>query len=146
MNSETLAAMLRKDREEWAALVAALEAHPERSLHDAAAPAWTSRDVYAHFARWLERSTDHLEAELTGRALPPLEGTDDEINARWQRQDSSLSLAEAREWARRAFEGRIEAIEAVPAERWDAKLEEIARADGHEHISAHRRWIVGEGA
>lgn len=145
MDREALAAMLAKDREEWRALVALLDAHPEESLHDPAAPAWTSRDVYSHFTRWLERSTDHLEAELAGRTLPPLEGTDDEINARWQREDSSLSLAEARERAQRAFERRIRAIEAVPAERWDGPLEEIARADGHEHIAAHRRGIVVGG-
>ena len=142
MDSEALAAMLHKDREEWEALVALLEAHPDESLHDPAAPSWTARDVYTHFARWIERSTDHLEAELAGRALPPLEGTDDEINARWQREDSGLSLAEARERAQQAFERRIRAIEAVPAERWDGPLAEIARADGHEHIAAHRRWIV----
>jgi hypothetical protein len=142
MDREALAAMLEKDREEWAALVAVLDSHPEESLHGPAAPAWTSRDVYTHFARWLERSTEHLEAVLAGRTLPPLAGTDDEINARWQREDSSLGLAEARERARSAFERRIRAIESVPAGRWDAGLEEIARADGHEHITAHRRWIV----
>jgi hypothetical protein len=145
MDSEALTVMLSKDREEWEALVAVLEAHPEESLHDPAAPAWTSRDVYTHMARWINHSTDHLEAELAGRTLPPLAGTDDEINARWQEEDSGLSLAEARERAQRAFERRLRAIEAVPAERWDARLAEIAGADGHEHFAGHRKAIVVGG-
>jgi hypothetical protein len=145
MDSEALTAMLRRDREEWEGLLGALEGRADESLHGSGSPPWTGRDVFTHFARWLARSTDHLQAELAGRMLSPLAGTDDEINARWQREDSGLSLAEAREWAQREFDRRIRAIEAVPAERWDARLEEIARADGHQHIGAHRRWVVAGG-
>ncbi len=134
--------MLREDRAEWDALVAVLQAHPEESLHDASSPPWMSRDVYAHLARWIERSTAVLEARLAGATLPRLEGTDDEINARWQREDNGLSLSEARERARTAFERRLRAIEAVPADRWDEALEAIARADGAEHYASHRSSIV----
>lgn len=90
------------------------------------------------------RSTDDLEAWLEGRTLPPLEGTDDEINARWQREDSGLSLDKARQRAQQAFERRVRAIESVPAERWDQALEAMARADGAEHYAAHRRFIIVE--
>lgn len=134
--------MLREDRAEWEALVAVLEAHPEVSLHDSGSPSWTSRDVYAHLARWMDHSTARLEARLVGRTLPPLEGTDDDINARWQQEDSKLSLAEARQRARKAFERRLWAIEAVPADRWDEGLVAIARADGAEHYTGHRSYIV----
>ena len=68
MDSEAVAAMLREDRDEWEALVAVLEAHPEESLHDAGSPSWSSRDVYAHLARWIERSTAQLEARLFAKA------------------------------------------------------------------------------
>jgi hypothetical protein len=142
MDAEAVAAMLREDRAEWESLIAALEAHPEESLHGAGSPSWRGRDVYAHLARWIERSTARLEARLAGRTLPPLEGTDDEINARWQQEDSGLSLGEARERARTAFERRLRAIETVPTDHWDEELEAIAHADGAEHYRGHRSYIV----
>ncbi len=141
MDGEAAAAMLRGDRAEWEALVAVLEAHPEESLHYAGSPPWTGRDVYAHLARWIEHSTAALEARLAGRTLAQLEGTDDEINARWQQEDSGLSLGEARERAQQAFERRLRAIEGVPTDRWDEMLEAIARADGAEHYAGHRSYI-----
>ena len=142
MDTEAVVAMLRKDRAEWEALAAVLDAHPDESLHDPGSPPWTSRDVYAHLARWIEHSTAALEAWLVGRTHPPIEGTDDEINARWQQEDSGLSFEEAREWAWKAFEGRLRAIMAVPVERWDKVLEAIAHADGAEHYEGHLRSIV----
>ena len=138
-----VSSMLRDDRAAWDELVAILEARPREVLHDPASPwRWTSRDVYAHLARWLTRSMDELEAALAGARLPPLEGTEDEINARWQREDSSLSLDEARARAREAFARRVRLIESVPADRWDAALERIARYDGAGHYRAHRSYIV----
>jgi hypothetical protein len=136
--------MLRDDRAAWSELVAVLEAHPGEVLHDPASPwAWTSRDVYAHLARWLTRSMDELEALLAGRpALPPLEGSEDEINRRWQQEDSGLSLEEARAKAQAAFDRRLRLIESVPEGRWDADLERTARYDGAEHYRAHRGYIV----
>jgi hypothetical protein len=142
MDSEAVQEMLREDRAEWEALVAVLDAHPEGPLHDPSSPSWTSRDVYTHLARWIEHSTDDLEAWLAGRGITVIEGTDDEINARWQQEDSRLSPDEARERAQRAFEQRIQAIEAVPQDRWDDQLEAIARADGAEHFRGHRSYIA----
>ncbi len=141
MDADPIAVMLREDRAEWEALTAVLDAHTERSLHDPSSPLWTSRDVYAHLARWIERSTSEIEARLEGRALPPREGTDDEINARWQQEDSGLSLGEARERAQQAFERRLRAIEGVPTDRWGEMLQAIARADGAEHYAGHRSYI-----
>ena len=142
MDTEAVAAMLRRDRAEWEALAAVLEAHPEERLHGEGSPSWVSRDVYAHLARWIRHSTGDLEARLAGRTLPPLDGTDDEINARWQREDSGLSLAEARQRAREAFERRLQAIDSVAPGRWDPVLEAIANADGAEHYANHRRYIA----
>jgi len=138
-----VSSMLRDDRAAWDELVAVLEAHPRVVLHDPASPwRWTSRDVYAHLARWLTRSMDELEAALAGARLPALEGTEDEINTRWQREDSSLSLEEARARAQEAFDRRVRLVESVPDDRWDAALERIARYDGAEHYRAHRGYIV----
>lgn len=142
MDSDAIAAMLREDRAEWEALVAVLEAHPEESLHGAGSPMWTSRDVYAHLARWIHWSVDALEARLAGRAPARNDGTDDEINARWQQEDSGLSLGEARERAQRAFDRRIQAIGDVPSDRWDEGLEAIAHADDAKHYASHRASIV----
>ncbi len=142
MDTEAVTAMLREDRVEWGALVAVLEAHAGESLHDVSSPLWTSRDVYAHLARWLGHSTDELEARLGVRTFTRLEGTDDEINARWQQEDSGLSLGEARERARMAFERWLRTIKGVPTGRWDEGLEKIARADGSEHYAGHRSSLV----
>ena len=142
MDTEAVAAMLRRDLVEWEALVVVLEAHPERRLHGEDSPSWVSRDVYAHLARWMNRSTDELEARLAGRTLPALEGTDDEINARWQQEDSGLSLREARRSAEEAFERRWRAIERVPPGSWEPVVEAMARADGSEHYANHRRYVV----
>ena len=142
MNSEAIAAMLREDRAEWQTLVAVLEAHPEENLHGSDSPVWTSRDVYAHLARWIDWSVDALEARLAGREPARIDGTDDEINARWQQEDSGLSLAEARERAQKAFDRRIQAIEDVPGDRWDAGLDAIAHADDAKHYASHRAAIV----
>ena len=143
MDVNAVKAMLDKDRAEWEALVAALEARPEESLHEPGSPPWTSRDVYAHLARWMGVSTDHLGAQLEGRAFTRIEGTDDEINARWQQEDSGLSLEEARQRARAAFERRVRAIKAVPVDRLQEEAAEaLARADGAQHYASHRRYIV----
>ncbi len=143
MDAEAVKELLREDREEWEALVAVLDAHPEGALHDPESPEWTARDVYSHLARWIDHSADALQAWLAGRTIAPLEGADDdETNAHIQREYSHLSLDEAREWAQRAFERRIQAIEAVAADRWDAEVEFYARDDGADHYRGHRSYIT----
>lgn len=52
--------MLEEDRAEWEALAAVLDAHPDVPLHDPESRSWTSRDIYAHLARWTERSAGQL--------------------------------------------------------------------------------------
>ncbi len=142
MNDTEVAAMIREDAAEWAELIKILEAHPEESLHDSSSPQWTSRDVYAHIARWLKYSTDNIEALLNGQQLSIPEETDDDINARWQGEDSGMSLTEARRLAQSAFERRLRTIESVPSGRWDEQLEELVRSDGAEHLRMHRSYII----
>jgi len=50
-DAERPAEMLRRDRIEWQALVAILDARPAGALHDPESPKWEARDVYAHLAR-----------------------------------------------------------------------------------------------
>ena len=144
VDAEAIAARVREDHAEWKALVAVLGAHPDVPLHDPSSPAWTSRDVYAHLARWMEHSTAALEARLAGRPLPAdPEGTDDEVNARWQQEDSRLTLDEARERAQRAFDRRLLAIEKVPLDLWDDQVvEAMALDDGAGHYTNHRKYIA----
>ena len=142
MDTEELKNMLQDDRAEWQALVAVLEAHPEGSLHEPNSPPWTSRDVYAHLARWMELSTSQLEASLDGHTIPRIEGTDDEINTRWQQEDNGLSLDGARTRAQTEFERRLRVIEGVSADRWDDKTSALGHADGAGHYASHRGYIV----
>ena len=142
MDAREIEAMFQEDQAQWDRLVSLLEAHPEESLHGPGSPSWTSRDVYAHLARWIELSTAQLKARLAGTPVPIAEGTDDEINARWQQEDSRLSLAEARAWAQRAFEERIQTIRAVPSNQWNRRLEATARGDGAEHYVSHQEAII----
>jgi hypothetical protein len=141
MNKEQVSEMLKKDRLEWEALIRILEAHSDESLHDPDTPAWNSRDVYAHLARWNEHSNKNIKAYCTGRSLTSHEGTDEEINARWKQEDSCLSLDEARQKAVKAFEQRMRIIRAIPESRWDEGLKKIVNYDGYEHYTAHRGYI-----
>lgn len=143
MDATTLAEMLDHDRREWEALVALLDARAGVML-GADSSSWTTRDVYTHLARWMSHSTADLKAHLAGSRLPLLEGTEDEINARWQREDSTLSFEEARRRAHRAFAARMEAIRWVPLRRWDPALDAIAHADGYKHFAVHRQCIESE--
>ena len=142
MDAAVPADMLRRDRKEWTALVAVLESHPGGPVHYPESPEWEARHVYAHLARWIDKSMADLEALLEGRPRPPPpEGDDDAINARWQAEDAAVSFAEARERAHDAYEHRLRLIEAVPSERWDNLLLAIAQADGYQHYASHRRYI-----
>jgi hypothetical protein len=146
VDSTAVSEMLGRDHEEWAALVALLDARPSGPVHDPESPDWEARHVYAHFARWMSHSTGDLEAVLRGRERPSSpEGDDDTVNARWRAEDDAISFAEARQQAQGAFDRREAAIRSVPAEGWNPLLDEIARADGYGHIGGHRRYIEAAG-
>jgi len=118
MDKETVAQMISQDRTEWSLLTAVLDAHPDEILHESQAPPWTSRDVYAHLARWLVQSNKDMEAYCAGRGVSPPVGDADEVNSR-----------------------RLAIIASIPIDRWDKELERIAHYDGAEHLAAHRRYI-----
>ena len=142
MNADKVQAMLRMDRIGWDALVSLLDAHPGESLHDPASPVWTSRDVYAHLARWLNRSNAHIEAYCAGRELPQFSKSPEEMNDIWQKEDSVLTLAEARRKAGVALASRLVAIESIPLDKWDEEMHRLVNIDGATHFAAHLNYIV----
>ena len=142
MDSTALEEMLSRDLAEWDALTTILDTHPGGPVHDPESPEWEARHVYAHLARWMNNSMDEFEAAAGRRPKPPAPpGTDDEINARWRAEDSDVTLEDARKRARDAYDRRMRLINSVPMDAWNPLLEAIARADGHEHIGGHRRYI-----
>lgn len=143
---EDIAAMIERDKEEWLALTALLDAAGDSTVHAPGSPPWNARDVYAHLARWTQHSMDEFEARRESReppANPP--GTDDEINARWQAEDVGLSFAEARKRAYGAYERRLSLIRSLPSERWDETFRATAGADGYQHYESHRLYIETAG-
>ena len=144
---EDIESMQQRDQDQWRALVEILDAAGDAVIHEPPEPPWNSRDVYAHLARWITHSTNAFEAYRDGRDPPPdLTGTDDEINARWQEDDASLSLAQARERAHAAYERRLSAIRSVADDAWDNTLRATAQADGYRHYESHRRYIESAGS
>ncbi|KTB49290.1 hypothetical protein DEALK_02030 [Dehalogenimonas alkenigignens] len=140
MNMETVVEMIRMDRVEWDLLTGILDDHPHHNLHGSGSP-WTSRDVYAHLARWISYSNNDMEACCAGREIsPPIENIE-EMNSGWHQEDSRMTLAEARQKAHDAFNRRILIIQSIRPDRWNKDLEKIARYDGVGHLSAHRSYI-----
>jgi hypothetical protein len=136
--------MVAEDRREWEALCNTLDAHPEGALHDPESPSWTARDVFTHLAAMMEGSTLLIEEYLASKPHRRIYDGDDEddTNARLQKQHSTMSFSDARDWAQRAFDALIATIESIPIERWDSRFEFYARADGAEHIRSRRTWVV----
>lgn len=142
MNASDIEARLAEDDRAWAELVAKLDAHPDVNLHAPGSVPWNSRDVYAHLARWLEFNTANLQALLAGHH-PADPGKDyDGLNARWQAEDASLSLEEARQWAMMAYEVRKRTIAAIPPSLWSGDIREQIGLEGAVHFRDHLSWIT----
>jgi hypothetical protein len=142
MNAEEVKAMLCIDHIVWNALVCLLEKHPRENLHGPGSPPWNSRDVYAHFARWFNRSNAHIEAYCAGKELPQFSKSPEEMNDIWQQEDAAMTLADARTKAMDAFSRRLGIIENIPPAKWDAELEKLVRYDGASHYAMHINYIV----
>ena len=142
MDQDAVQLMIAQDRKEWVLLADLLDSHVDQPLHKSGPP-WNSRDVYAHLARWLEHSNADMEAypSLSIVSFTPAQVED--LNARWQREDSSLGQSEARLKAALALERRLAIIAAIPLDRWDEQLTRIAHFDGADHFAIHRSYISG---
>jgi hypothetical protein len=141
MDAAKISQIILEDRRQWQLLIAVLDAHSDKPLHGTPANPWKSQDVYAHLARWLERSNGHMTAYIHGHNLSTTINNPEELNSLWKMEDSHMSLAEARAKANQAFEERIRILRSIPPEKWDFKLEKIAAYDGAEHYKAHRNYI-----
>ena len=133
--------MLQDDRREWELLTSLLDAHPDEVLHESGFPPWVSRDVYAHLARWINYSNREMVAYCAGNKPSPPANNVEEMNLRWQREDSWMSLGEARKCAQEAFSERIRLIRSIPLDRWDKELEKTSLFDGAKHFILHRKYI-----
>ena len=144
MSWETIDAMLREDGEAWTELCAVLDAHPDVNLHSRGSSPWNSRDAYAHLARWMEYSTKVLKALVAGEKPPPPtpEDISEELNVKWQAEDTLLNLKEARKLALHAFQERQYAIQAIPLAMWGGEIEKFARFDGAHHFRDHLSYIT----
>ncbi len=144
MNAEDVKTMLTIDLIVWNELACLLEKHPDKNLHGKGSPPWTSRDVYAHLARWLNHNNACIEAYCAGRKQPELEASPEAMNDRWQREDKNLSLDEARTKAGVALASRIAAIEAIPQDKWDTEMMGIVLYDNASHYAKHINYIVAD--
>ncbi len=142
MTREAIERQLADDAATWNELTALLDVHPDVNLHAPGSKPWNSRDAYAHLARWLDYSAARLDALVAGKPVPEAGNSVAEINARWEAEDASLSLAEARDRAFRAFATMERAVAAVPPAKWAGELVETGRIEGANHFREHLSYII----
>jgi hypothetical protein len=142
MNHEDVKTMLSIDLIVWNELACLLEKHPDGNLHAKNSPPWTSRDVYAHLARWLNHNNACIEAYCACKEHPQLAVPPLEMNDRWQKEDKNLTLDEARRKAGVALASRLAAIEAILPDKWDVEMFKLVNIDGASHYAAHINYIV----
>lgn len=144
MKENEIIAILQEDQKEWGALTVILDARPEGVVHGAGPTAWNSRDVYAHLARWLNHSNSYIANALTGKPQMDIdESQADKINQRWQQEDSTLTLTDARHRAYEEFQRRAKLIQSIPLEKWNEEMIRVVYLDGASHYRDHRRYITG---
>lgn len=135
---------LKRDRAAWAGLVAALDARPGVALHDPESPEWTSREIFGHFAHWIEWGIASFEAQRDGEVAPELGEDFESANTRWAAEDAAHDLDALRSRALAAFGNRSRLILGTPAKQWTAEMLKTVDEDGYDHIAEHRSYIGGE--
>jgi hypothetical protein len=146
MTLKDVETLLQEDGKVWAELYAVLDAHPEVNLHDAGSKPFNSRDTYAHVARWMEYYAAKINALVEGKPIPVAGKSTEEVNARWQAEDASLSLEAARRWAENAYEIHERTLRAVPISMWGDELEKAASIGAANHFREHLSYITLEDA
>lgn len=143
MDANSLHELQGKDAAGWQRLTAHLDAKPEGRVHGDDSHPWTSADVYAHVARWLDHTSELLEAQRDGAPKPQDNGTTDEINARWQAEDAGIDLTTARSRALDAHDRYLSAVSSLSLDQWNKELADEAMYDGWDHYDQHLRYIEG---
>jgi hypothetical protein len=116
-------------------------------LHAEGLTDWTSRDVYAHFARWTGFTIEQVQRKAAGLDwLPPIPGTDDEINERWAVDDRMLTLAQARAWCVQSTETLRRLIFDLSIDQWNRFGRKCVDDVGGQHYGAHIEFIEQSGA
>ncbi len=141
------AGLLTEGAQVWDQLDALLRQHATTpNLHAEGAAEWSSRDVYAHLARWIGRTVEQVQRKSAGVDwLPPLTGTDDEINERWAAEDRALTLKQAREWCIATTETLRRLIEDLSVDQWNRFGRRCMEDIDGGHYRAHIEFIEGAG-
>lgn len=141
------ARVLREGADAWQRLRALLEQHSDReNLHDPAGTPWSSREVYAHFARYQSSNIAQLHRILAGQDPVPPSGEDENvINERWAAEDRALTLEKAQEWCDATTRELHALCMSLPAEVWARR----GRYQGDDilapHYLSHIRFIETGG-
>ena len=142
--------VLAEGAEAWARLQALLEEHADReNLHDPSGTPWSSREIYAHFARYQSSNIRHMHCLLASGELWTSngEGGDDEnvINERWAAEDRALTLEEARAWCEATTEQARAVAMSLPPEVWAQWGRWVADDVLAPHYLSHIRYIETGG-
>ena len=128
---------LRRADEVWERLRARLDERIARPLGD---DGWTGKDVYAHFARWQQKSSDTLRTILAGKWIPA-SATEDEntLNDRWAAEDRALAAGEARArclGTREELRGLVAGLDGKQWQRFGRLFEDITGPHYEHHLRA----------
>lgn len=139
--------VLAEGAEAWTRLRALLEEHADRdNLHDPAGTPWSSREIYAHFARYQSSNIRHMQRLLASGDLWPSSGEDENvINERWAAEDRALTLEEARAWCEATTEQARAVAMSLPPEVWAEWGRWVADDVLAPHYLSHIRYIETGG-
>jgi hypothetical protein len=140
--------LLDEGAELWSRLDSLLQEREGRArLHAEGPTDWTNRDVYAHFARWIGFTIEQVQRKAAGLDwLPPIPGTDDEINERWAAEDRALTVAQARAWSMQSIETLRRLMLDLSIDQWTRFGKKCIDDIGGEHYRAHIEFIEQAGA
>ena len=141
------ARVLGEGAEAWQRLRALLEGHADQeNLHDPAGTPWSSRDIYAHFARYQSSNLAQLQRILASGDPAPPRGEDENIvNERWAAEDRALTLEQARDWCDATTFALYDLCLAIPAETWERWGRHYGDDILAPHYLSHIRYIETGG-
>ena len=112
--------VLADGAEAWTRLRALLEEHADRdTLHDPEGTPWSSREIYAHFARYQSSNIRHIQRLLALGELWPSRGEAENVtNERWAAEDRALTHEQARDWCDATTREEAALCLTMPPELW----------------------------